>query len=204
MTTTMQNVRPSWKPSQYISSWTLRDGTPVTIRPIRPEDEPRMVEFHESLSDRTVYMRYLCSMSFAFRTTHERLVRICHGCSESELVLVAEQQDPNTGGQHILGVGRLNKLPTGAEAEVAVVVSDQYQKKGLGTELVRQLIRGARDEKLLRLVAEMLTDNLAIQNTFRKLGFRLRRVPDDPGSVQAVLELSVGLFGNDSAGRTSR
>jgi len=148
-----------------------------------------MVKFHESLSDRTVYMRYFCSMSFAARTSHERLVRICHSYSETELVLVAEHKDPKTGERHILGAGRLNELQVDGEAEVAVVVSDQYQHKGLGTELVRQLIKVARDEKLRRLVAEMLYDNLAIQNTLRKLGFRLRLVPDDSVSVQAVLEL---------------
>jgi acetyltransferase len=148
-----------------------------------------MVSFHESLSDRTVYMRYFCSMSFAARTAHERLVRICHSYSESELVLVAEHKDPDTLERHILGVGRLNELGRDGEAEVAVLVSDQYQCKGLGTELVRQLIKIARDKKLRRLVAEMLNDNLAIQNTLRKLGFRLRLVPNDPRSVQGVLEL---------------
>ena len=184
-------LNPSIPPnlSQYVSSWILNDGTPVTIRPILPEDEPLMVSFHESLSDRTVYMRYFCSMSFAARTAHERLVRICHSYSESEVVLVAEHKDPETGERHILGVGRLNELRTDGEAEVAVLVSDQYQCKGLGTELVRQLIRIARDKKLRRLVAEMLNDNLAIQNTLRKLGFRLRLVPNDPRSVQGVLEL---------------
>jgi acetyltransferase len=184
-------LNPSIPPnlSHYVSSWILNDGTSVTIRPILPEDEPLMVSFHESLSDRTVYMRYFCSMSFAARTAHERLLRICHSYSESELVLVAEHKDPETGERHILGVGRLNELGTDGEAEVAVLVSDQYQCKGLGTELVRQLIRIARDKKLRRLVAEMLNDNLAIQNTLRKLGFRLRLVPNDPRSVQGVLEL---------------
>lgn len=148
-----------------------------------------MVKFHESLSDRTVYMRYFCSMSFVARTRHERLVRICHSYSESELVLVAEPKDPRTGERYILGVGRFNKLQTNGEAEVAVLMSDQYQHNGLGTELVRQLIKVAQGQNLRCLVAEMLSDNLAIQNILRQLGFRLRLVPDDPGSVQAVLEL---------------
>lgn len=186
--TTMANPVPS-SPSQWVSSWTLRDGTPVTIRPVCPEDEPLMVKFHESLSDRTVYMRYFCSMSFAARTAHERLVRICHGCSESELALVAEHRDSETGDRHILGVGRLNRLQAGDEAEVAVVVSDQYQHNCLGTELLRQLITVGRDQNLHRLVAEVLCDNLAVQNILRQLGFRLHLVPDDPGSVEAILEL---------------
>src|SRR5215831_19857861 len=176
-------------PTRYVSSWTMRDQTQVTIRPIRPEDESLMVMFHETLSDRSVYMRYFCSLSFAARAAHERLVRICHCDYQREMVLVAEHTDAQTGERHIVGVGRLNKLQADGEAEVAVLVSDQYQQKGLGTELVRLLIRVARDERVCRLVAEMLRDNLAIQNTLRKLGFRMRLVPDDPGSVQAVLEL---------------
>ena len=174
-------IRPY--PSPYDSRWT----TQVTIRPIRPEDEPAMVKFHETLSDRTVYLRYFCSLSLARRTAHERLVRICFG-GERETVLVAENRDSQTGELHILGVGRLNKLQADKEAEVAVLVSDQCQHRGLGTELLRRLINVARDEKLSRITAEMLRDNLAIQTIFKRLGFRLRLL-GDPTSVQAVLDL---------------
>jgi acetyltransferase len=166
----------------------MKDRTQVTIRPIRPEDEPLMVEFHGTLSDRTVYLRYFCSMSLAQRTTHERLIRICFGDYEREMVLVAEHRDPKIGELHIMGVGRLNKLQADKEAEMAVLVSDRYQHRGLGTELVRRLISVARDEKLSRITAEMLRDNLAIQTIFKRVGFRLRLL-GDPTSVQAVLDL---------------
>ena len=184
------NPNPSIRvyPSQYVSPWTMKDGTQVTIRPIRPEDEPLMVKFHGTLSDRTVYLRYFSSLSLAMRTAHERLGRICFSDYEREMVLVAEYKDPETGELHILAVGRLNKLQADKEAEVAVVVSDQCQRQGLATELIRRLIQIARDKKLCRLVAEMLRDNLAIQTIFRKLGFRLRLM-DDPASVKAVLDL---------------
>jgi acetyltransferase len=175
-------------PSQYVLPWTMVDGTQVTIRPIRAEDEPLMVEFHETLSDRTVYLRYFTSLSLARRTAHERLVRICFSDYEREMVLVAEYRDPQTGELHILGVGRLNKLQADKTAELAVLISDQYQHRGLGTELVRRLIQVARDEKLSRIVAEMLRDNLTIQTTLRRLGFRFRLL-GDPTSVQAVLDL---------------
>lgn len=165
----------------------MKDGTQVTIRPIRPEDEPLMVKFHGTLSDRSVYLRYFCSLSLARRTAHERLIRICFG-DDREMVLVAEHRDPKNGELGILGVGRLNKLQADKEAEVAVLVSDQYQHRGLGTELVRRLINVARDEKLSRITAEMLRDNLAIQTIFKRLGFRLRLL-GDPTSVQVVLEL---------------
>lgn len=185
------NISPSIRvyPSQYVSPWTMKDGTQITLRPIRPEDEPLMVKFHGTLSDRTVYLRYFGSLSLAMRTAHERLVRICFSDYEREMVLVAEYKDPQTGELHILAVGRLNRLQAAdKEAEVAVMVSDQYQHRGLGTELLRRLIQIARDQNLCRLVAEMLRDNLAIQTTFRKLGFRLRMM-DDPASVLAVLDL---------------
>jgi acetyltransferase len=175
-------------PSQYVSRWTMKDGTQVTIRPIRLEDEPLMVTFHETLSDRTVYLRYFTSLSLARRTAHEGLIHICFSDYEHEIVLVAERKDPQSGERDILGVGRLNKLQADREAEVAVVVSDEFQHKGLGTELVRRIIQVARDEKVRRLVAEMLRDNLPIQTTLKKLGFSLR-VMEDPSSVQALLDL---------------
>ena len=165
----------------------MKDGTQVIIRPIRPEDEPLMVRFHGTLSDRTVYLRYFCSMSLAQRTTHERLVRICFG-DEREMVLVAEHRHPQTGELRILGVGRLNKLQADKEAEVAVLVSDQCQHRGLGTELLRRLMKIAKDQELSRIVAEVLRDNLAIQTIFKRLGFRLRLLVDST-SVQAVLAL---------------
>ena len=93
-----------------------------------------------------------------------------------------------SGQPHILGVGRLNKLLLEGEAEIAVLISDEYQRRGVGTELLRRLVQVARDQSLSRVVAEMLRDNLAIQIIFKRLGFRLRLLRD-PSSVQAVLDL---------------
>lgn len=170
------------------SQWTMKDTTQVVIRPIRPEDEPLMVEFHRGLSDRTVYLRYFCSLSLAARTAHERLVRICFADPERETVLVACQTDPRTGERTLLAVGRLNKLIAKNEAEMAVLVSDEYQGRGLGTELLRRLIQTARERKLEQIIAEMLRDNIVMQTVLKKLGFRLRLF-DDPRSVRAVLKL---------------
>jgi len=169
----------------------MRNGTQVTIRPIRSNDEPMMVKFHETLSDRTVYLRYFTSLSLSRRTAHERLVRICTVDYEHEMVLVAEHKDPQTEEQQILAVARLNQLSSDhppKEAEIAVLVSDRYQRQGLGTELLRRLIQIAQDLKMSRLVAEMLWDNLAIQAIFQNLGFELR-LPSEGPSVQSVLDL---------------
>jgi acetyltransferase len=104
------------------------------------------------------------------------------------MVLVVEHRHPQTGELRILGVGRLNKLQGDKDAEVAVLVSDQCQHRGLGTELLCRLIKIAKDKELNRIMAEVLRDNLAIQTIFKRLGFRLRLLVD-PSAVQAVLEL---------------
>jgi len=179
-------IRPY--PSQYLSAWMMKDGTEVTIRPIRPEDEPLIAKFHETLSDRSVYLRYFCTLSLSRRVAHERLLRICFGDYDREMALVAEHTDPGTGERRILGVGRMNKLHGKNEAEVAALVSDQYQRLGLGHELLRRVVQIARDEKLSRVSAEMLPDNLAMQAVFKRLGFRIR-ADADLTSLLADLEL---------------
>jgi acetyltransferase len=189
MGTADANPAPRPYPSQYISVCTLRDGTPVTIRPIRPADEPLMVKFHGTLSDRTVYLRYFLSLSLNRRTTHERLLKICFGDYLREMVLVAELKDVNNGEARIIAVGRLNKLESGNEGEVAVLVSDSHQCMGIGTELLCRLIQVARDEKLTSLVAETLRDNIAIQKILKTQKFTLRSIEEDPGTIRATLQL---------------
>ncbi len=179
-------IRPY--PSQHVSQFTMKDGTEVTLRPIRPEDEPLMAKFHETLTDRSVYMRYFSSLSLSSRVAHERLVRICFVDYDRVMALVVDHKDKITGQHRILGVGRLVKLHTKPEGEVAILVSDQCQKQGLGTELLRRTVQIARDEKLGSLFAEMLRDNVAVQSIFKKVGFRLRLL-GDPSSISAVLEL---------------
>ena len=121
---------------------------------------------------------------------HDRLLRICFGGYDREMVLVAERTDPRTEQRRIIAIGRMNKLHAGNEAEVAVLVSDQYQyqKLGLGNELLRRVVQIARDEKLSRVSAEMLTDNVAMQVITKHLGFRVR-ASDDPTSIRAFLDL---------------
>ena len=178
-------IRPY--PAQYVWEWTLKDGTAVTIRPIRPEDEPLMVQFHTTLSERSVYLRYFCSLSLSTRVEHERLVRICFGSYDRGFALVADRRNPVTGHHEVLGVGRFSATNRG-EAEAAVLVSDQWQGLGLGTELLAGVARVAREEKFKQLSGEILRDNLATQAIFKKVGFKLRAM-EDPSSVSAKLEL---------------
>jgi acetyltransferase len=173
-------------PTQYASRWRMKNREEVLIRPIRPEDEPLMANFHKTLSEKSVYLRYFHMEGLSARVAHERLIRKCLIDHKQEVALVAERTVAETGQQEILAVGRLSKMPSGREAEVAVLVSDRYQGHGLGGELVRRLIQVARDEKLDEIVANILPENLAMRALANRFGFKIR-ASDDPTMVTAVL-----------------
>jgi acetyltransferase len=169
-------IRPY--PTQYVENWKLKGGTPITIRPIRPEDEPAMVGFHEGLSERSVYLRYFGPLKLQQRVAHTRLLRICFNDYDREIALVAERS-LGKGRYEILGVGRMSKVHASGLAEFAVVVIDKWQNKGLGTELTKRLIDIARNEKLKRLVAYTLLENKEMQHMCKELGFQVHHSMED-------------------------
>ncbi len=175
-------------PSQYIWRWKTKDGMEILFRPIRPEDEPMMVKFHGTLSDESIHLRYFHMEKLDTRVAHERLIRKCFIDYAQEMALVAERTVPEAGQREILAVGRLSKSRVAKAAEVAVLVSDCYQGKGLGTELLRRLIEVARHENLQEVLAHILLENLAMRALADRFGFKIRE-SDDPGMVLAVLSL---------------
>jgi acetyltransferase len=179
-------IRPY--PTQYV--WAEpRNGEPTTIRPIRPEDEPFMVRFHESLSEQSVYTRYFHMLGLSQRTAHERLTRICFIDYDRELALVAERTDPETGEREIMGVARLSRHGNVTdEAEFSVLISDRFQRQGLGTLLVSKLLEVGRAEGLRRITAAILFENYPMQRIGKKLGFHLHRDTEEM-IVKADLEL---------------
>jgi acetyltransferase len=172
-------IRPY--PTQYVQPWMLPDGVEVLIRPIRPEDEPMIARFHERLSERSVYLRYFHLLDLDRRVSHDRLIRICFNDYDRDIALVAEH------GNAILAVARLRKIDA-TDAELAVLITDEYQGRGLGTELSRRLVEIARAEKIERVIAEILPENIHMQRVCRELGFRMEQLPDY-GGVHAVYEI---------------
>ena len=165
-------------PTQYVESWKMTDGAPITIRPIRPEDEPLMVGFHKNLSEETVRMRWFQSIKFESRTSHERLSKVCFTDFDREMAVVAEQKNA-AGEKEILGVGRLSRLRGTAEAEFAIVISDKAQNKGLGTKFLKTLVDIGRAEKISKIVGYVLPENVEMLRICHTLGFQTRHDLED-------------------------
>jgi acetyltransferase len=170
-------IRPY--PNQYLTAWKLKDGTPIILRPIRPDDEPLMVQFHKTLSPESVYHRYFSQLKIDERIAHERLTRICFNDYDREIALVVEFYDPKSERRSILGVGRLSKARNANEAEFALLISDSWQRQGLGTELLKRLIQIGRDEKLTRITATVLGGNHPMLHLIRKAGFNVQHESGD-------------------------
>jgi acetyltransferase len=175
-------------PERYVDNWTMKDGGQVVLRPIRPEDELLMAKFHETLSERTVYQRYFQQMTLDQRRAHERLTRICFIDYDREMALVAVRRKADTNENEIVGVGRLSKTSGTEEARFAILVSDALQGRGLGKELLSRLLAFAADEKLTKVVADILPDNRGGLRICEEVGFTLQRSPDD-GGVRAEFKL---------------
>ncbi|MGB9146721.1 MAG: bifunctional acetate--CoA ligase family protein/GNAT family N-acetyltransferase [Acidobacteriaceae bacterium] len=163
-------IRPY--PVEYAETWRDRKGAPMLIRPIRPEDEPLIVAFHDRLSERTVVERYFTSLALSARTAHERLTRICFIDYDRELALVAEANDP-ARGPAIAGVSRMVRQQDGRSATLAVVVADDFQGTGIGEELMRRTLSAARAEGIQTVLTHFLPENVRMSKLARKLGFAL-------------------------------
>ncbi|HMF36893.1 MAG TPA: GNAT family N-acetyltransferase, partial [Isosphaeraceae bacterium] len=178
-------------PTRYVAPWTGKDGLTVTIRPIRPEDEPLVVRFHEKLSEYTVYLRFFQTVKLSRRIAHDRLIQTCHTDYDREMALVADYKDPQTGECEIIAMGQLSRQYGTAEAELSLLVRDEFQRRGLGTAILRQLVAIGRDQQLHHIRAVVLAQNFGMLRICDKLGFRTYPAEDeDEDLIQAELVLA--------------
>jgi acetyltransferase len=178
-------IRPY--PTEYVRPAVLRDGTPVRLRPIRPEDEPEVAKLQAKLSEEAIHQRYFELVSLARRTEHRRLVPSCLTDFECEITLVAELQD----SREIVALGNLSRGRREATADFGLLVADAWQKRGLGRLLLEQLIEIGRREGVRRIEGPLLSDNHDMAQLCRDLGFRLE-VDFSDRTVLASLELAAG------------
>jgi GNAT superfamily N-acetyltransferase len=157
----------------------LRDGTTVGLRAMRADDGDRLVRFHESLSVESQYRRFLSSHAHLSEREVDRFTHVDHVHREAVVALVDGE---------IVGVGRLDGLPGTADAEVAFVVADRFQGRGLGTALMAAVASRAARLGIERLVADTLLHNDRMLAVFRHAGLPVStRFEDGLVRVELVL-----------------
>jgi acetyltransferase len=167
-------IRPY--PENYIHTIHLKDGREVVLRPIRPEDENLLIDFHQALSEDSVRQRYFEFVRLDERITHERLLRICFNDYDREWGIVAEIEKGDK--RKIIGIGRLTRLPETDIAHLKLVIIDSYQHLHLGTQLLQHLLKIAQEEKINQIHAYILAENQGMLKICQRLGFSLQTEKD--------------------------
>ncbi len=180
-------IRPY--PIEYIGSIKLKNGTPVVLKPIRPEDEPLIVAFHKELSELSVRQRYFSFVDLSERVAHERLIQICFNDYDRELAIVAEVKEEESQERKVIGIARLSRIRGTEDAQLRMIIADAYHNQGLGTQLIKHLIAIAKEEKIQAIHAHILEENGGMIHICKKLGFE-----EQPREVPYIvfLKLKVG------------
>ncbi len=171
-------------PSQLVTDYVLRDGTPIVIRPIRPEDATLERDFVNNLSDRSKYLRFMHVMKEITPAMLSRFTQIDYDREMALIALVGEGAD-----ERQIGVARYITSLDGHSCEFSIVVSDDLQGRGLATELLRRLIDIARERRLDEMEGVVLRENRGMLKLAEDLGFTRRTSPEDPEVVTITLAL---------------
>lgn len=174
-------IRPY--PSEYIEEYTMENGETVTLRPSRAEDEPEIIDFQKELSEETVRARYFTELSYEERTSHERMIRICHADYDKEILLIAKKEGK------IYGVTRLTKIHSNTIGDIKLIIVDNKQRQGLGTKLFHNAISIAKKEGLKKIQMQILLDNHVMKKMLEREGFTLEPSEKTPGITNAYLNL---------------
>jgi acetyltransferase len=160
-------------PNQYQKIIETPEGVQVKLRPIKPEDEPLEAELYEYLSKETLYFRFF---GFVPKPNHEMLTRFTHIDYDREMAIVAEIDDG--GKKRLIGVVRIVADSWGESAEYAIVLADQWHRKGLGTKMTHYIFEIARDLGYKKLYASILESNESMFALVEKLGFKIHPLDD--------------------------
>ena len=161
-------------PEELETYRTTKAGVEIFLRPVKISDEPLLKDFFYSLSDNSLYRRFISRRQ---DMPHERLQDFTIIDHLKEIVLVAVIPFEKT--EKLVGVGQYGIGEISHTAEVAFVVRDDYQNKGIGTELLSYLTLLARRQGLLGFTAEVLVENKPMLHLFEKMGFDIEREADD-------------------------
>ena len=180
---------------RFRSSFVLRDGSPVDVRPIRPDDEDRMLALFSRFSPHTVYLRFHQVLK---EMPRENVRRFCTVDYDGSFALVATVV--SGGEEKIVAVGRYARLPRQDAAEIAFVVEDPYQGKGLGTYLLHQLALIARERGINVFEAEVLAQNQDMLRVLKDSGYHMIQELE-AGVCRAILDVAPATRAEESPWR---
>jgi len=174
-------------PERLIKETHLPDGTRLTLRPIKPEDEPLWLEMLDNCSKDTIYSRF--RYDFQFRS-HPVATQFCVIDYDREMGIVAEIEE--NGKKRLIGEGRLIADPDLEMAEFAILITDHWQKRGLGFLITKYCLKIAEISHVKRVAAETTANNKPMLNLFKKLGFDMFFNEDSTVSISKVIESKNG------------
>jgi acyl-CoA synthetase (NDP forming)/RimJ/RimL family protein N-acetyltransferase len=179
LTTTSEVPIPPGYPAEWDADVVLSDGGTARVRPIRPDDGPRMLQFHARQSPESIYFRYF--------TPHPHLSddEVCHLVNVDyvdRMAFIALRDDV------MVGVARYDRWPLRSEAEVAFFVDDEYRGRGIATVLLEYLVEAARRAGISAFTATVLPTNTRMVAVFRRAGFETRSTFDE-GVIEVHLDL---------------
>lgn len=171
-------------PSHLLSHWQLADGTDITVRPIRPEDAKIEQTFVQNLSAQAKYFRF---MQVLQELTPQMLVRFTQIDYDRELALIAVISEKDREVE--IGVARYVMTPDGDSCEFALVISDAWQQKGIGSRLLTYLMEAAKIKGLKTIEGEVLANNAPMIRLTKNLGFSSHVNEEDPAIMVIIKEL---------------
>lgn len=176
---------PPAYPAELERTWQAADGTPVRIRPLRPDDLDREMQFVTGLSEQTRYLRLHYTAREFSREDAARLLDLDYRDTVAIGALAGEPPD-----EVIVGVSRYARIAGTDRAECAIVVTDAWHGRGVGTELMRSIGMAARRSGIRSLTGTSLAENQRIHAWARRFGFDARTEPNSGGQVRVTLDLS--------------
>lgn len=171
-------------PMHMVHCAMLKDGTPVIIRPVRPEDAHMQQDFVRNLSEESRYNRYMSSIK---QLSQSMLVRFTQLDYDREMALAMIREAD--GVEEQLAVARYVTDPDNESCEFALEVADHWQGKGIGVILMNALFDAAREQGLKVMVGEVLAGNKGMLKLMSRLGFSVQVHPEDRALTIVTKEL---------------
>lgn len=173
-------IQPSRYPVELEADVATACGL-IHIRPIKAIDSDGLVAFHEGLSAESQYLRFFSCHPHLQAVEVDRFTHVDY---DRRLALVAERDN------ELIGIARYDRMGDSADAEVAFIVADECQGRGIGTLLLRHLATAASGRGIIRFIAETLPTNHRMQAVFRNSGFDVHMAFED-GLVRVTFPITV-------------